>query len=391
MTTPFSLPVHMQREFFDPVSELGEMRSREPVARVKTPWGTDAWLVTRFEDAMSVLGDDETFEVDPASIGLSEIMVGDHETIDGEDRRLTHAQVRRLLQPTFTARRINHLSPAIERHVEHHLDLLADADRPADFVKLVGKPVPLLVLCELLGIDPRDRAEFLRLNGFRLDNSTDPATQFAAAAQCRAHISTLVSEQRNNPGDGVIGTLVREHGERLDDALITGLVDLLLLAGYESVASMLGIGVLLLLENPDKLPTVLDDSTVADAMEEMLRYLSTGHVTLPRTVRKPATLGDAEMAIGDVVLCSVPAANRDPDFVADPDQLDLLRKHNAHIAFGYGVHRCFGAPLARVQMRACYQQLFRRFPTLRVAVAREDIPFQTAMTAYGVAELPVTW
>ncbi|GAB3888237.1 hypothetical protein GCM10029964_055560 [Kibdelosporangium lantanae] len=135
----------------------------------------------------------------------------------------------------------------------------------------------------------------------------------------------------------------------------------------------------------------MDDSTVDDAIEEMLRYLSVGHGTLPRVVRKDVVLSDTRISAGSVVLCSLPAANRDPDVVVRPDVLDMTRKQNPHLAFGHGARRCFGAPLARVEMVSAYQGLFRRFPALRLAVPMDDVEFQTATTAYGVVSLPVSW
>lgn len=405
MTVP-TLPMYTQRNWFDPTPELGKLRAEHPVSRVKAPWGADAWLVTRFDDVRAVLGDTENFDLDSSSIRMIGILQPGDEAAPAlpegvtpeqmqalaEEAALTHAKIRRLLLPEFTPRRVAELAPGVEQHVTAHLDALSAAGPPADFIEIVAKPIPLLVICELLGIPRHEQAEFRRLNTFRLDNTADPDEQMAAVAECHAHMAALVAQHRKDPGGGVLGRLTREHGDEFDDATLAGLVDLLLLAGYESTSAMLGLGVLLLLTNREQLPLLLDDATADGAVEEMLRYLTVAHTTMPRVALNDVVVGDTKIGAGDLVLCSLPAANRDPEFLSDPDRLDLGRTDiSAQVAFGHGMHRCFGAPLARMQMRTVYQRLFRRFPDLRLAVAPEDIRFQTAMISYGVTALPVSW
>ncbi|GAB3888304.1 hypothetical protein GCM10029964_055740 [Kibdelosporangium lantanae] len=236
-----TLPIHMRRNYFDPVPELAELRAEQPISRVATPWGLDVWLVTRYEDVRAVFGEGARFDAD--AIGIS-----------AADINLSHSEIRRLLQPDFTARRVIQLKPRIEKHVAEHLDLLARSDKPADFIETVAKPLPLQLIFELLGLPVETQPEFYRLNSLRLTNTADPQAQADAAAQCRAQMMELVAENRRNPNDGMLGRMVVNHGAEIDDDTITKLVDLILLSGYESTTSMLGLGVLLLLRNPEQIP-----------------------------------------------------------------------------------------------------------------------------------------
>lgn len=395
-----SVPLYARRSYFDPVPELGELREEQPVSRIRMPWGVDAWLVTRYEDVRAVLADSSTFDIDASSVSMIGVMQPDQpSTLDSgetpeeraEAEALTHAKIRRLLLPEFTARRTRELAPRIEALVDEHLDELEKAGPPADLVAGYARPIPLLAICELVGVPKEDRTEFQRWNTVRLDTTSDPAAKDEAVERAHAHLSELVAKHRKQPGGGVLGRLVAEHGHEFDDATLMGLVDLLLLAGYESTASMIGLGVLLLLRNDKQRALVCDGRTADTAIEEMLRYLTVGHTTMPRIARTSAVVGETSIPAGDIVMCSLPGANRDPGFVADPDRLNLTRATNAHVAFGYGMHSCFGAPLARMQLRLAYQRLFERFPALRLATPMEEIRFQTASISYGILSLPVSW
>ncbi|MBV9844425.1 MAG: cytochrome P450 [Kutzneria sp.] len=360
----------------------------------------DAWLVTRYDDVRAVLGDPDTFDVDASSVSMIGVMQpeGSAESDSSETpaeraqaEALTHAKIRRLLLPEFTPRRTRQLAFRVAAFVDEHLDKLAHAGHPADLIALFARPIPLLVICELVGVPKEDRTEFQRWNTVRLDTTSDPRTKAEATKRAHAHMSELVARHRKQPGNGVLGRLVAEHGHEFDDATLTGLVDLLLLAGYESTASMIGLGVLLLLQNPEQRALVCDDETADGAIEEILRYLTVGHTTMPRVARKNTVIGTTKIAAGDIVMCSLPGANRDPDFVEDPDRLDLTRGFNTHVSFGYGMHSCFGAPLARMQLRFAYRRLFERFPALRLAIPLADVEFQTESISYGILSLPVSW
>jgi cytochrome P450 len=387
-------PVHIRRDRFDPVAELGRLRIEQPVTKITLPWGAPCWLVTRYDDVRVVLGDATRFANGaPPLIGEGQSDSG----LAGSGFFVAydppaHTMLRRLLTPEFTVARIRRLQPRIEAIVAEHMAAMEQAGPPVDLVEAFALPIPSLVICELLGVPYTDRAKFQRYSRQRLDMSASLESRSAAAMASHAYMAELVGRERANPGQEMIGMLIREHGAQLTDRELTGVADLLLLAGHETTSNMLGLGTLLLLQQPDQLALLRDnDDRVDQAVEELLRYLSVVHSVLPRIAQEDLTLGGQEIKAGELVLCSLPSANRDEGFGADLDRLDLTRKITGHLTFGHGIHHCLGAPLARMEMRIAYPALLRRFPTLRLAVPIEDVSFRAHSIVYGVESLPVTW
>jgi cytochrome P450 len=382
----------MRRNTFDPVPELARMREEAPLHRITLTWGGTAWLATRYQEVRQVLGDTAHFSntggvnrrnpLEPSKRQKSGFLLG----YDPPD----HNRLRRLLTPQFTVARMRKLRPRVETIVAEHLAAMAEGTS-ADVVADFALPVPSLVICELLGVPYSDREEFQRLSRARLDMSQDFDTRVKAAQEAREYMSGLVAEQRRSPGDGLVGGLVREHGTEIDDEELTGVVDLLLLAGHETTSNMLGLGTLLLLLNPDQLALLLDPERTEGAVEELLRYLSVVPTVMPRTATVDVEVGGQVVKAGESVLCSLPAANRDPEIGADLEHVDLNRAIAGHLAFGHGIHHCLGAPLARMEMRIAYPALFSRFPTLRLAVPADEVPFRAFSGIYGLSALPVTW
>jgi cytochrome P450 len=212
-----------------------------------------------------------------------------------------------------------------------------------------------------------------------------------AVTASRDYMAGLVAEQRRNPGDDMIGMLIREHGDDIGDEELVGLADLLLIAGHETTSNMLGMGTLLLLRHPEQAAQIRAGEGVEEAVEELLRYLSVVHAVMPRTAMTDVELSGQLIRKGEVVLCSLPAANRDPELGDDLDTLDIKRKISAHVAFGHGVHHCLGAPLARMEMKIAFPALLRRFPNLAPAIPFEEVPFRAFSVVYGLTSLPVTW
>jgi cytochrome P450 len=236
-----------------------------------------------------------------------------------------------------------------------------------------------------------DREGFQRRSNARLNVFADISARRSALEESQAYMAELVSRQRANPGDDMIGMLVREHGDEIGDAELIGVGDLLLLAGHETTSNMLGLGTLLLLLNPDQLALVRDGDQVEQAVEELLRYLSIVHSVMPRIAREDVVLSGQRIEAGDALICSIPSANRDPSIGDDLDRFDLTREIGPHLAFGHGIHHCLGAPLARMEMRIAFPALLRRFPSLRLAVPVEDVPFRVFSAVFGVESLPVAW
>ncbi len=249
MTQTPLMPVHMRRDRFDPDAILAEFRREQPVTRITMPWGTQAWLVTRYEDVREVLGDATRFS------NANRPMPGPGLQTESDGMLLAydppeHTRLRRLLTAEFTMRRMQRLEPRVTEIVTDHLDAMERTGAPADLVSAFALPVPSLVISELLGVPYEDRVEFQRHSNARLDMSLPMEERVAAITAARAYMAEFVRRQRLNPGDDLLGMLVREHGDDVTDKELAGIGDLLLIAGHETTANMLGLGTLLLLQNP---------------------------------------------------------------------------------------------------------------------------------------------
>ncbi|MBM7785709.1 cytochrome P450 [Tenggerimyces flavus] len=387
MTETPTLPVHLRRDGYEPIPELAKLREEQPVSPAEMLNGGTGWLVTRYDDVRHVLSDVENFSNrwEPSETGGdgSGFLLG----YDPPD----HTSLRKLLTGEFTVRRLRRLEPRINAIIAEHLDKMEQTGPPADLVEAFALPIPSLVICELLGVPYADRADFQRRSNIRLDLSLPLDYRMEVEAEGLEYMANLVAEQRRDPGEDMIGMLIREHGDAITDRELSGLADLLLLAGHETTSNMLGLGTLLLLQNPEQLAFARDPRNIDQAVEEMLRYLSIVRTVIPRLARTDVELGGQQISAGDVVVCSVPAANRDP--VLDPraDEFDVSRKIAAHLAFGHGLHHCLGAPLARMEMRLAFPALFERFPTLRLGIPVENVKYRAFSFVFGVAELPLEW
>jgi cytochrome P450 len=388
------LPLHMRRDRFDPPAEMAGFREQPGLAQVTTPLGRPAWLVTRYEDAREVLGDATRF----SSAGLPVVPVPGATPEEQRSGNLLmldppeHTRLRRLLTGEFTVKRIRRLQPRIAEIVDAHLDAMAEAGPPADLVPDFALPVPSLVICELLGVPYSDRAEFHGRAAKQLDLTRPMEERGKVAMESRAYMGDLVDRALAEPGHDMLGMLVREHGDDLTRTELVGVASLLLIAGHETTANMLAIGTLALLRNPEQAAMVRDDPAVtAPAVEELMRYLSVVHSGVPRVATTTTEVAGQAVAPGDVLVVSLPAADRDRALVEDPDRLDVGRAASHHVAFGHGVHHCLGAPLARMEMATAFPALLRRFPTLAPAIPFDDVDFRSASLVHGLRSLPITW
>jgi cytochrome P450 len=297
-----------------------------------------------------------------------------------------------MLTPEFTVRRMRRLEPRIIEIVDDHLDAMEKAGPPSDLVADFALPIPSLVICELLGVPYADRAEFQARTSKLLDLSLPMDERQAVGQESRAYMADLVGRAQAEPGDDMLGMLVREHGDDLTTDELIGIAGLLLIAGHETTSNMLGLGTLALLRHPDQLALVRDDpAAVAPAVEELLRFLGIVHSGIPRTTTEDVEVGGVVIPADSLVILALAAANRDPRVVPDGDRLDITRDAAGHVAFGHGVHHCLGAPLARMEMRTAFPALLRRFPGLKLAVPFEEVGFRAFHFIYGLQSLPVTW
>jgi cytochrome P450 len=389
----------MQRNAFDPVPELAELRDGPGIARIRTMFGMEAWLVTRFADVREVLSDPVRFSNarvpeagrPPGLPALSQEEVaqrraGNLLAADPPE----HTRLRRLLTPEFTMRRIRRLEPRVTEIVDEHLDAMERHGPPTDLVPDFALPVPSLVICELLGVPYSDRAEFQARTHRQLDTSRPVEERFRAGEESRAYMSELVTRAQADPGEDMLGMLVREHGDDLTAAELGGIASLLLIAGHETTANMLGLGTLALLRHPEQLAIVRDEPERVDsAVEELLRWLSIVHTGTAKIVTTDTEIAGHPIAAGELVLCVLPAANRDPELRSDPERLDVTRGGVGHVAFGHGIHHCLGAPLARMEMRVAFPALLRRFPGLREVPGAAS--FRSFHLIYGLTSLQVAW
>ncbi|WP_347702008.1 cytochrome P450 [Nonomuraea sp. B12E4] len=397
MTQAPELPLHMRRNRLNPVEELARARDGGGVVRVETPFGAPAYVISRYEDVRQVLADPSRFSSALTPLPgsgqmnadeLAKMRAGQLIGFDPPE----HTRLRRMLTPEFTVRRMRRLEPRITEIVEAALDDLERAGKPADLVEHFALPVPSLVICELLGVPHADRAEFHERSVRRLDTSLPMEQLVAAQREDRAYMAGLVARAQADPGEDMLGMLVREHGHDLSTDELIGIAGLLLLAGHETTSNMLGLGTLALLVHPDQLAMIREDpAQVEPAVEELLRWLSIVQLPPPRTTTTEVEIAGHTIPAGSLVICSFPAANRDPAFIDDPETLDITRGAAGHVAFGHGVHHCLGAPLARMEMRIALPALLRRFPGLALADPYEQVDFRVFSLVYGVHALRVTW
>ncbi|MEO3972422.1 cytochrome P450 [Streptomyces sp. CAU 1734] len=392
------VPVHSRRDRFDPVPELVELRGKCPVLRTELHGGPSSqvvgWLVTGNDESREVLSDQHRFTMLPPA------------DTEEQSRRLQnignllhydppeHSRLRRMLNPEFTMRRLRRLQPRIDDVVEECLDAMEQAGSPADLMRHFAWQIPGHTSCELLGVPRDDRAELSRHLDITRDDGRGRARQMAAGRAFRAYFGRFTERQRRDPGEDLLGMLVREYGDGITDEELEGLAASLTSAGIENVAAMLGLGTLALLEHPGQFARLCEDPGLIDrAVEELLRYVTVIPTLSPRTALEDVPLGGQVVPKGERVICSAFAVNR----IAAPgddtdDGLDITRETRPHMAFGHGVHHCLGAPLARMQLRTAFLALARRFPGLRLAVPHDEIRFRTPSSrAYSVDALPVAW
>ncbi len=297
-----------------------------------------------------------------------------------------------MLTGEFTARRMTRLQPRIAEIVDQQLDEMESHGSPTDLVSAFAMPIPSLVICELLGVPYDDREGFQRRSDCQIDLAMPFAERYALQRDSHDYMRSLVKKARSHPGDDMLGTLIREHGDELTDEELTRICGLLLLAGHETSSNMLGLGTLALLRHPDQLAALRDDpDAVSPAIEELLRYLSVLHHSIPRITTADVEICGLTIPAGELVLASLSAANRDPAYLDDADVLDIHRDAASHVAFGYGVHRCLGAPLAQLELRIALPALFRRFPHLALADGFETLTYRSFHLIYGLKSLAVRW
>ncbi|MEU4576294.1 cytochrome P450 [Nonomuraea sp. NPDC023979] len=380
---------------FDPPQELVEARERSPISRLPFADGHQGLLVTGYDLARSILAD-------PRFSSRKELM-RHHPTIDYGDIEVPpappgefllmdeprHSRYRKPLVGRFTVRRMRLLTERVEQVTAAHLDAMEQAGPPADLVTAFAKPIPAIMICELLGVPYEDRGSFQDDIDTFMNGETSDEDLIAAYTAVQEYLAALVAAKRAHPTDDVLSDLLDSD---LTDEELRGMALILLAAGLDTTANMLALGTFALLENPEQLAALRADPALAGpAVEELLRYLSVAKQFV-RIALEDVELGGHPIKAGTTVILSLCTANRDPERFPGPHRLDLRRQDGGHLAFGHGIHQCLGQQLARVELRVALPALVQRFPTLRLAVPAEQVALRPEIAdIYGVKSLPVTW
>jgi hypothetical protein len=378
----------------DPPPEYARLRREAPVTRVSL-WGGRAtpWLITRWEDARTILASRGVSSQGPRPGFLTE------ETppmppgyFFGQDDPV-HEKFRRALTREFLVKRIEALREPTMRIFGQLLEEMIEGGSPADFVEAVALPLPSLVICAMLGVPYADHDFFQSRSKALMDGEATGEEKTAAHVELGDYLERLVETKRREPGDDLVSRLgehVNAGTFSVRDAADVGAF--LLFAGHETTANMISLGVLALLEHPDQLPRLYaGPAELANAVEELLRWVTIAHTGLARTTLEDITLGDVTISAGEAVIILLNSANRDEDIFDDADVLDLARGNaRRHVAFGYGIHQCLGQPLARMELQIVLPEVFGRLPDLRIEPGRE-VTFKDASAAYGADYMPVIW
>ncbi|MFI0928429.1 cytochrome P450 [Streptomyces sp. NPDC021012] len=374
---------------FDPPAELVEARRHGPISNYTHPGGKPGRLITGYDTVRAILADPRfssrkdlmnvvDFQLPPAPPG--EFLLMDEPE---------HSRYRKPLVGKFTVRRMRMLTERIEQITADCLDAMEETGPPADLVTAFAKPIPTIVICEILGVPYADRASFQEQIDTFMGGEVSDEELISAYTATQEYLAELVAAKRAHPTDDILSELTDSD---LTDEELKGISLILLAAGFDTTANMLSLGTFALLQNPDQLAALRADPALTDgAVEELLRYLSVAK-TFHRTALEDVELDGHTIEAGTTVLLSYNTANRDPDRFADPHTLDLSRQAAGHLAFSHGIHQCLGQQLARVEMRVAFRALVDRFPTLRLAVPAEEVALRPETAdIYGVKSLPVTW
>jgi cytochrome P450 len=383
------------------------MRAEDPVfCQPGIDGETMLWFVTRHDDAVAVLLDDERFVRDPAlaltpdeleafSSGMPEAIafIDTHMlNRDGDD----HRRLRRLVTKAFTPRMVEQLRPRIQEIADELIDAV-EARGEMELVDEFAFPLPITVIAELLGIPVGDRDHFRRWTNEIVTPALTPedAAQFIQVIdEFVAYLRELFERRGMTPGDDLISALLQvdEGGDTLSEEELFSMVVLLIIAGHETTVSLIGNAVLALLEHPDQRAELQGDpERMSHAIEELLRYDSPVERTLNRWAATDVELGGQTIRRGEGVIVILGSANRDPSRFTDPDRLDLARTDVKHIAFGRGSHYCLGAPLARLEAEVALTTLLRRLPGLRLAAPVEELSWRPVPVFRSLVSLPVAW
>ncbi|MDX6311243.1 MAG: hypothetical protein QOF44_707 [Streptomyces sp.] len=397
-TTPGEAPLIDPAELIaDPYAVYARLRQAGPVHRIAGTDGLPAWVVTRYGDVRQALGDPR-LSLDRRNalpggyrgLALPPALDANLLNMDPPD----HTRIRRLVAQAFTPRRIEQLRDPIRRTADELLDAIAPRGR-ADLIATYAAPLPITVICDLLGVPPQDRHDFRAwTDALVAPDPAQPARAKEAVGSMPAFFTQLIADKRTRPADDLLSALiaVRDEEDRLSEDELMSLAFLILFAGYENTVHLIGNAALALLSHPDQLAALrADPGRMGGAVEELARYDGPAPLAIRRFPTEDVVIGGVTIPAGETVLLSLAAAHRDPDRFTDPDRLDLARDATGHLALGHGIHYCLGAPLARLETEIALAALLDRFPRLVLDVPREELRRRPSIRARGLLVLPVRY
>ena len=390
----------------NPFPMFAQMRAIGAV--VPVPFSFDpsqkVWMVTRMEEAVQVLKD-KRFTVDRSQMATTNEAMRRREQRMAETPGLfgrsmisvdepDHKRLRGLVSRAFTPKYIQSLRPHIQQIADGLLDRVQDQGH-MDLVHEFAYPLPINVISDMLGVPQKNR-EQIRLwaealaGGDRINDEE----RFVRVRAFSDYVVQLVAEKRQQPQDDLLSQLIQteEEGDHLSEAELLSMAGLLIFAGHETTSNLISIGSLMLLDHPEQLERLKADlSLVPSAVEELLRFNGPVLTPVPRFATADLELGGQVLHKGDMVITALASANRDESQFSDPDEMDIARSLNRHIAFGQGIHICLGAPLARLEGDIAFTTLLKRMPNLHLAVERDTITWRGNFTLRGLTGLPVAW
>ncbi|OZM74163.1 cytochrome P450 [Amycolatopsis antarctica] len=394
MTVPKELPA--LETLWSPVlgdnPTLRAMLAEKPIWRVRTHTGEESWLVLGAAEIRELMLDRRLVRSHPSPTDASRLtdnpvfeMVA---SMGGDDPHTVHTQMRSLLIPFFTQKRMTALRPRIESIVHDAIDHVLGQPQPVDLLPTFVLPVPLRALCEVMGV-PEEERESL---GELLSRAYRDDEQSSGQTELFGHLIDLAAWKRQNPADDVISTVAAVADE---DVMVATVMYMLFVAGHESVSSHIGTGIARLLTRPDLRSALVDDpGLLPGAVEELLRTATVGGAWQPHYAFEDLEVGGEHIRTGELVLLDFAMANHDPRQFADPRVVDFHRSPNQHLAFAHGAWHCVGAPLARMELATVYSALLSRMPTLSLAVSPDQLGDPEKLKerlSSSLAWLPVTW
>lgn len=389
----------MSRECpFDPPHKYDEFREAGGPQKVRLWNGDQCWIFTDFEDVRAVMADNR-FSSAPTSPGFPMLSAARSAVLTERPAFIrmdppAHGPLRRMFTREFMIKRVDTMRPRIEALINELYDALEAAGPEAEFVSEFALPLTSTVISEFLGVPAADRAFFQEQSRLKMLMDVDPSIPREASARLVAYFDELLREKERDPhaSDDLLSRLVINQVEpghlSHEDAVIHA--DLLTMAGHETTANQIALGILSFLQNPDQKALLgADPSLLRSAVDEMLRYHSIVQYNAPRVAMEDIEINGHLIRKGEGVFALVAAANRDPAVFACPNKFDITRMPDNHLAFSYGVHQCLGQPLARAELQSVFGTIFQRFPDLRLAIPFEDVQFKSDHFVYGVEALPL--